>query len=247
MPTESFIAELPKRLSLLATAMLIVSISYDFFFFLALGLSLSDVPTSLADHSRSAVIWAPVLLLNSAIGFLAGISSPVSNGSSPSLLGKFKKWEILLALINLPILLFLVLYSNLLLAVLILALVSVGLCLRALPGGANVDARLGPGSANQIYYFIAVLILAGLAGYATAHFSTLRPSKAIQVVVKHDSGEKVVPAALVRRFSSFLISSGKEGVTLWPNEFILRVHYPPNKNETIGCLIDARFCLVEIK
>ena len=41
---------------------LVLSVLYDYCFLLALGLSLAEVPTTIADHVRSAIIWAPAVL-----------------------------------------------------------------------------------------------------------------------------------------------------------------------------------------
>lgn len=44
--------------------MLIVSVAYDFSFLLALGLSLDDVPSGIAEHVRSALAWAPKVAIS---------------------------------------------------------------------------------------------------------------------------------------------------------------------------------------
>jgi len=52
-----------------ATAALVASVIHDWVYLSRLGLAFSDVPTSLADHGRSALIWLPPLGLG-----LAGVS-----------------------------------------------------------------------------------------------------------------------------------------------------------------------------
>jgi len=52
-----------KLLSIGASVVLAVSVFYDYNFLRALGLGFSEVPTTLADHVRSAIIWGPVLLI----------------------------------------------------------------------------------------------------------------------------------------------------------------------------------------
>ena len=42
------------------------SVFYDFAFLKALGLSFSDVPTTIADHVRSGIVWIPPLVVGSA-------------------------------------------------------------------------------------------------------------------------------------------------------------------------------------
>ncbi len=56
-----------KAVSVIAALSLLSSITYDWAYFYALGLSFADLPTSLADHVRSSLIWVPKV----ALGFLA--------------------------------------------------------------------------------------------------------------------------------------------------------------------------------
>lgn len=50
---------LGRLLGLAAGGLLILSTAYDFSFLYALGLSFEEVPTTLADHVRSAIVWLP--------------------------------------------------------------------------------------------------------------------------------------------------------------------------------------------
>lgn len=60
--------EVLGRLAGLVTAvLLILSTAYDFSFLYALGLTFEEVPSSLADHVRSAIVWAPRALLYIAL------------------------------------------------------------------------------------------------------------------------------------------------------------------------------------
>ena len=52
-------ATLAGSLPLFAAGLPVVSVAYDYAFFLALGLTLDELPSSLSEHVRSAVIWAP--------------------------------------------------------------------------------------------------------------------------------------------------------------------------------------------
>jgi hypothetical protein len=59
LPT--WIDSLGKAVGVIAAASLTTSIVYDWGFYYALDLSFSDLPTSLADHIRSTLVWAPVV------------------------------------------------------------------------------------------------------------------------------------------------------------------------------------------
>ncbi len=55
-----------KLLGTVSAALLVASVIYDYAFFNALGLTLLEVPTSIQDHVRSALVWAP----QTALGLL---------------------------------------------------------------------------------------------------------------------------------------------------------------------------------
>lgn len=52
---------LVKFAGLCGSASILVSIIYDWGFYHALGLSFSEVPTTLADHARSSLEWLPLI------------------------------------------------------------------------------------------------------------------------------------------------------------------------------------------
>lgn len=50
-------------ISFLTSALLVLSVVYDFTYLSALNLSFSQIPTTISDHVRSALLWAPLLFL----------------------------------------------------------------------------------------------------------------------------------------------------------------------------------------
>ena len=56
-----FMERTSAAIGLIATALLVVSVSYDFAYLTGLSLSFAQVPTTLADHTRSAVLWIPIV------------------------------------------------------------------------------------------------------------------------------------------------------------------------------------------
>lgn len=52
-----------------SAVILIISVSYDFGFLLYLGISLAEAPTSLSDHIRTSLVWAPTILILGATVF----------------------------------------------------------------------------------------------------------------------------------------------------------------------------------
>lgn len=58
-----------KAVAVVASLLLVVSVFFDYSYLLAIGLSFDEIPSSLSEHVRSAILWAPKLLLT-ALGFL---------------------------------------------------------------------------------------------------------------------------------------------------------------------------------
>lgn len=50
-------------ISFLTSTLLVLSVVYDFTYLSALNLSFSQIPTTISDHIRSALLWAPLLFL----------------------------------------------------------------------------------------------------------------------------------------------------------------------------------------
>lgn len=61
---------LVKSIQPVVSILFICSIAYDYSFLWRLGLSFDQVPTSLTEHFRSAIIWSPLLLPGYMVAFL---------------------------------------------------------------------------------------------------------------------------------------------------------------------------------
>ena len=71
-------------ISFLTSTLLVLSVVYDFTYLSALNLSFSQIPTTISDHIRSALLWAPLLFLGLFAYFFFDISLLVSfAGKSP--------------------------------------------------------------------------------------------------------------------------------------------------------------------
>jgi hypothetical protein len=58
-PLLNSFEQVGKLASLIGSALLFLSVLYDFSFLAALGLHFSEVPTTISDHIRSAIVWVP--------------------------------------------------------------------------------------------------------------------------------------------------------------------------------------------
>lgn len=59
----STVENLAKLAPIFTAGILATSVIYDSSYLLALGLSIADIPTSVSEHLRSALIWAPIVFL----------------------------------------------------------------------------------------------------------------------------------------------------------------------------------------
>lgn len=64
-----------KLIPVTGVGVLLLSIIYDYSFFKSIGLGFSTVSTTLEDHVRSSIVWAPVVLLNAALYTVSAYSS----------------------------------------------------------------------------------------------------------------------------------------------------------------------------
>ncbi|OIN95299.1 MAG: hypothetical protein AUJ48_03455 [Deltaproteobacteria bacterium CG1_02_45_11] len=62
METDIILEKLAKASGVLAACALILSVIHDWGFFFALDIGFIDIPTSIGDHIRSALIWLPNIL-----------------------------------------------------------------------------------------------------------------------------------------------------------------------------------------
>lgn len=79
-----------KIAALCGTVTLSLSVFYDFFFLSSLGLTFAEVPTTIADHVRSAIIWAPSIVIFGGMGVAWGAWEAA--GREPAQPGRKKSW-----------------------------------------------------------------------------------------------------------------------------------------------------------
>jgi hypothetical protein len=79
----SVVEDLGKVFATLGGVFFLFSVFYDYCYLNALGLTFREVPTNITDHVRSAIVWAPRLLIfllfSFSIIFLLTISDRLLN------------------------------------------------------------------------------------------------------------------------------------------------------------------------
>lgn len=66
----NIIEKTPILLSAFGALILILSIAYDYGFYLGIGVKFSEMPTTLSDHLRSSLNWAPIALISMFILYI---------------------------------------------------------------------------------------------------------------------------------------------------------------------------------
>ncbi len=69
-PLLEIAEQVGKAVAVISALLLVISVFYDYSFLLAIGLSFDEIPSSLSEHVRSAILWAPKLLLTALAFFM---------------------------------------------------------------------------------------------------------------------------------------------------------------------------------
>lgn len=219
---ESLLERTTKSLGLAAACLLIVSIGYDYAYVRALGLSFAALPTSLSDHVRTAVVWAPVTGVGLVGGFLLGmLNSPSTDTqTAPSARALFWLWalNIVGALIALMLT-----AAGFELVVILMATVLVILARpHARPDSPLVN-RFGPAVSVSLVVFPLVILITTYFGHVqgTALFTG---SPRFTIEAKLESGPLRISDVGLRRFSTFTVAVDRnQTVHVLPDSAIQRV------------------------
>lgn len=237
------IDDIAKRIAFFSTVLLVLSVTYDYTYLLALGLSFADVPTVIGDHVRSAIIWSPSLVVGSLIGLIAGLATPPDSAGTTRRHPNHQAVDLLIFAGAMPMLAILALISPLTQALLMLAAILSAVAFRFQPGKSNIELRLGAGSARLVYVVPAALALVGNFGWN--HGIMLRAAGAPTAILtlKPESTPRTLVATGLRRFSAAAIvvdATGKLHVV--PADAILKVVHSTKVQPPISCLLLNRLC-----
>ena len=233
--------DLTKRLPVATAVLLVLSVVYDYFFLRALSLNFSELPTTITDHVRSAIVWLPGIVIASGAGYLLGVSSPVKSGS-PSLpqSSRYLDFYIFALLGPASILLSLTLeweYS----AWAIATFASLAI-FRFQPGRDNIELSLGEGSARLLLIVPGAVALVGGIGWKAGQDLLAAQSTSITVELRSGSTTKELQINGLRRFehATVLVKPGRS-VEVVPSIDLLRAQHKAARNQGALChLISVR-------
>lgn len=231
---------LGKYLGVVSAVLLTLSVLYDYFYLKALGLSFSDVPTTITDHLRSAIIWMPALGIFTFFGFILGASEkPLATDDKP----KINLVDIFFILSMISAFVVMTWSSTVLAVTLMGAVLTSFLYLRFKPGFSSLEEKLGTQSAKLSSFIPAFAMIIALTGYTDGALltSSLKPNW--QVVVKTGNAEKTLDLIGIRRFSaSAILVKSSTSVSVIDSDTIVTVQSLKESPQLFRCWVSASFC-----
>lgn len=198
------IEDISKKLPIATATLLVLSVIYDYFYLQALALSFSELSTTISDHIRSAIVWLPGLAIGSGIGYLLGVSQPIS-GSANGLPQSNKYLDLWIFGLLAPASVFISLLVEWQFTVLAMATFVSLAVFRFQPGRSNIEARLGGGSARLLLIVPGVVALVSGAGWRQAHSLLTDEAAPMTIELRTPAGTMLVNAKGIRRFEQIAI------------------------------------------
>jgi hypothetical protein len=212
----------PQLLACVGAALLFLSMAYDFSYLYSLGLGFNDVPTTLADHVRSALVWAPTALVYLLVAALWEIACrrlrgrPVEEPIRPSRFHrlvqaawKYISW-MLLVVIGIAIAVDVV-FSTSSRVLFFVALFGWGTLASWFVFHDRLGTRLSRSTKVLIVVAPVMSAWVGLLGYGHGRDTLDRRGPAWQVDIKLDSSSQRRLVKGLRRFTTSTILIGMDG------------------------------------
>lgn len=199
-----------KALTVLVGVLLALSVFYDFAYLHALGLGFGRVPTTLSDHTRTAILWVPILGIIGLlwVGLLmllrTATSSRNSAKDSRAKEARSTKWWPWFGLLIVVLLVFMLLWSND-----HSGFYLVGFIVWALFAGI-LDAKGNRAGMPQISFALvmgipAAFLLVGAFGSVHGMLEFREEKPAWLVKLSRNGGSEDIKALGIRRFEEALI------------------------------------------
>ena len=224
-----------KVLGLVTAVLLVLSTAYDFSFLYALGLNFEELPSTLADHVRSAIIWAPRALMYLAVLLMyemfmrrveGGMSEEelIARSPAPRFIRAFRKSPKVLFAILIPIVItheFLLSTSDQ--GLFLLALAVWGF----LASSVVIHPRLGArftATAGRLFIMIPIVVIwVASLGYGRGDTMMRETIPTWSVELKGSGANENRKLVGMRRFSTaaVLVEPGRR-VSVLPAEYIVR-------------------------
>ncbi|MCV0439298.1 MAG: hypothetical protein K5880_11745 [Hydrogenophaga sp.] len=239
--------KLSKNLTVVTAAVLALSVIYDFFLLHALGLTFAEVPTTIADHVRSAIIWLPVIGIFGLVGGILGLAQkprPAVNGATAS--HKLDYVDIFFFCTALPILIGIGLRSTATALALTVASFSAMLWFRFQLGHANIEAKLGAGAARLLMLALVAILLVAGKGYSDGTSAMLSHQPTLSAHLRLREVNSTAEVTLIRRFDSVaLLVEPDARVRVVPADAIVVVTPLASSPTLLRCRVVPSLCKPE--
>lgn len=234
------IETLGKLLGLMTGALLVLSVGYDYGYLSSINLTFAAVPTTITDHVRTAIVWAPATGVGIALGFLIGTIEDFRPPPADTRAGRHIRWFFILAYV-VPMSLLMLMVSTIFQALLFgaLALAMVGIIFR---GSSALNDMLGRGTAGALFMLPPLLFSTTFAGSVQGPLLFSGKDR-FSATIKVDSSLVELKDVGVRRFGSFA-PFGEKNRTLHvvPESAIVRVQTESADSKTLRCYVWSRLC-----
>ena len=231
-----------KRTAGVTAILLVLSVTYDFAYLQAAGLSFQALNTTLTDHMRSAILWAPGVLLGILLGTLFGLGAPPGQALPGQPRTKRSFGENLVFWSGFPVLAGLAVAGSPAVFLAAIGLAAGMLLIHFQPGESNIDLRLGQGASAQVFLVPTCLAIVAILGALQGQALTAQASQPIQITVKLGSEERKIAATGIRRFSTMTLVATREGIMVIPSDSIVyAIHVRPDAR-SLQCRLLERHC-----
>lgn len=242
MPEESTTTAAPVKLvahveqlgtliGLTSGALLILSVFYDFNFLLALGLTFADVPTTISDHVRSAIVWTPLVGLMTLAFYMLDMfirrvergrteAEIIASSSTPKFTRAFRAGAKYLILVM--VVLFEMLFGTSISWLYLSFIFAWGFLSISVVHHPRMGLQFSR-TGGRLFIFVPLFVaFVGYFGYGHGQRVLTTPTAQWEVTVKTERGVETRRLAGLRRFSDVAITVDlKKDVAVLPAETIL--------------------------
>ncbi len=238
--------DIGKQLAAFTALLLVLSVAFDWAYLFALGLSFYDVSTTLADHTRSSIIWLPALGLCFLLDFIWGVFRPAkprsASANMPTLVENF---------FHLLGVFFICVISALVAAVFPIFQVSlfIAMCLCAAcaffrPGEKQVQKLAGAEWSRYVFRIPLVLVMVTLMGAVSGGLLLLNTRASATISTNQGGVTTQVQVIGIRRFSAVVVFvSANHETHVLPADAVLGALYKKSNSVAAWCQLLPQQCL----
>jgi len=235
-PLLALTEQVGKAVAVIASLLLVISVFFDYSFLLAIGLSFDEIPSSLSEHVRSAILWAPKLLLTALAFFMyelflrrveGGKSEEelIASSPTPRFTRAFRKsGDLVIPVVGTLVALVGPFLSSDLQWAYVLFVLLWGFLALSVINHARLGTSLS-GLRARLFVIVPILLsLVGLHGYQSGAGMLATATPKWEMVLRDGSTTTKQSLLGIRRFGSFaIIVDQSKLVSVVPNDAIVSV------------------------